>query len=51
MLEAMQHMLAQLDATIARTGNTPEVALGYRMALVDLIETYQKLEKQNEQTA
>ncbi len=52
----MQRMLATCEAKIAESEGKPvnEVALeqlrGYRMALVDMIETYQLLEKQNEQT-
>ena len=56
MLAAMQAMLARCDEKIAESEGKPvnEVALeqlrGYRMALVDMIETYQKLEKQNAET-
>ena len=52
MLETMRTMLAQVDEKIAATEVAQERLAGDRMALVDLIETYQKLEKQNvEKTA
>lgn len=54
MLEAMQEMVRQAEAQIADAKEKiveQRVALarmeGYRMALADLIATYQKLEKQN----
>ncbi len=55
MLEAMRRMLKTCDARIAECDGklVNEVAReqlrGYRMALVDMIETYQKLERKNVQ--
>ncbi len=58
MLEAMQQMLKQAEAKIAETESkiaSQQVALyrleGYRMALVDLIATYQKLENEDAKPA